>query len=261
MGVRFSAVVVDDDEDARALLTTALRRDGRFDVLGEADDGARAIDVARRLQPDLLLLDLAMPGMGGLEALPMLREVAPDTRIVVVSGFPNDRLESVTRSRGAVGYVEKGMSPRRTVADVVAVAGIVESIQRVLASRTTTLEQDTRSGATARRFMEETLEGWGDTAELLDIVNLLVTELVTNAVVHAGSEADVAVVLTPTALRVEVGDHSEVVPSPKVADDWDTSGRGVGLVDTLADRWGVELRPGGKTIWFELTRPEALSPT
>lgn len=256
MGVQFAAVVVDDDEDARALLTTALRRDGRFDVLGEAADGAGAIEAADRLHPDLLLLDLAMPGMGGLEAIPLLREASPSTRIVVVSGFPNDRLEDVTRSRGAVGYVPKGLSPRRLVADIVAVAGVVESIQQVLASRATTLEQHTRAGGAARRFMEETLEGWGDTAELLDVVNLLVTELVTNAVVHAGSEADVAVVLTPTALRVEVGDQSEVVPSPKAADDWDTSGRGVSLVDTLADRWGVDVRPGGKTIWFELARPQ-----
>lgn len=254
---RFGAVVVDDDEDARALLTTALRRDGRFDVLGEAADGEGAVTQAREIQPDLLLLDLAMPGMGGLEALPLVRLASPDTRVVVVSGFPNDRLESVTRSSGAVGYVTKGLSPRQTVEDIVAVAGFVESIEQVLASRMTTLGQDIRSGAVARRFMEETLEGWGDTADLLDVVNLLVTELVTNAVIHAASEAEVAVVLTPAALRVEVSDASERLPEAKDADDWDTSGRGVSLVDTLAERWGIDTRPGGKTIWFELARPDA----
>jgi DNA-binding NarL/FixJ family response regulator len=253
---RIGAVVVDDDDDARALLATALRRDGRFDVLGEAADGQSAIGCARELHPDLLLLDLAMPGMGGLEALPLLRRVSPETRVVVVSGFPNDRLEAVTRSSGAVGYVSKGLSPRRTVEEIVAVAGVIDSIQQVLPSRATTLGQDVRSGAVARRFMEETLEGWGDTAELLDVVNLLVTELVTNAVIHAGTEADVAVVLTPTALRVEVSDASEELPRTTDADDWDTSGRGVSLVDTLAERWGIDLRPGGKTIWFELARPD-----
>src|SRR5215212_5022545 len=159
MGGRYGAVVVDDDADARALLTLALQRDGRFDVLGEAADGLEAIEYARRIKPDLLLLDLAMPGMGGLEALPLLRDASPSTRIVVVSGFPNDRLEAVSRAGGAVGYVPKGLSPRRIVADVLAVAGVVEAIQQVLASRATTLEQDTRSGATARRFVEETLVG------------------------------------------------------------------------------------------------------
>lgn len=257
---RLGAVVVDDDDDARALLVTALRRDGRFDVLAEAVDGLGAIGCAEELHPDLLLLDLAMPGMGGLEALSLVRRASPETRVVVVSGFPNDRLEAVTRSSGAVGYVTKGLSPRRTVEEIVAVTSVIDSIQEVLASRATTLGQDVRSGAVARRFMEETLGGWGDTAELLDVVNLLVTELVTNAVLHAGTEADVAVVLTETALRVEVSDASEQLPRAKEADDWDTSGRGVALVDTLAERWGIDTRPGGKTIWFELVRPDVTRP-
>jgi DNA-binding NarL/FixJ family response regulator len=253
---RLGALVVDDDDDARAILTTALRRDGRFEVVGDARDGETAVARARELEPDLVLLDLAMPGMGGLEALPLLREASPSSRVVVVSGFPNDRLEAVTRSSGAVGYVTKGLSPRRTVEEIVAVTGVVAAIEETLASRSTTLGQDTRSGRLARRFMEETLEGWGDTAELLDVVNLLVTELVTNAVIHAGSGAEVAVVLTPTTLRVEVSDDSERVPQARDADEWDTSGRGVALVEALASQWGIESRTGGKTIWFELERPD-----
>jgi anti-sigma regulatory factor (Ser/Thr protein kinase) len=98
--------------------------------------------------------------------------------------------------------------------------------------------------------MEETLGRWA-CGELLDVVNLLVSELVTNAVVHGGSEAEVSVVLTPTALRVEVGDHDEHVPTVNQAADWATSGRGLALVDTMARRWGIEPVPGGKVIWFE----------
>src|SRR3954468_1445963 len=195
MDTRFRVVVADDDRDARLLLTTALRRDGRFDVIGEAVDGAGAEQLARELTPDLLLLDLGMPGVSGLDALPLVREASPSTRVVVVSGFPGDRLESVLRARGAVGYVEKGLSPKKTVREVVAVAGVLDAIEGALSARET-FERELSSSRAARRFMGETLAMW-QCDELLDSVNLLVSELVTNAVVHAGSEAEVAVVLTP----------------------------------------------------------------
>lgn len=255
MDGHFTVVVADDDPDARLLLITALRRDGRFDVVGEATDGAAAVDCARELVPDLVLLDLAMPGVGGLEALPLLREAAPDSHVVVVSGFPGDRLEGVMRARGAVGYVEKGLSPRQTVRDVVAVAGVLDAIAGVLSVRET-FDRELSSSRAARRFMAETLATW-HCDELLDSVNLLVSELVTNAVVHAGSEAEVAVVLTPDVLRVEVADSGGGTPTKKHAEAWATSGRGMALVDAVSSSWGVESRPGGgKIVWFELARPD-----
>lgn len=249
-------LLADDDRDARVLLTSALRRDGRFEVVGEAVDGEEAIHSARDLQPDLVLLDLAMPRLGGLEALPAIREASPESRVVVVSGFPGDRLEAVTRAVGAVGYVEKRLSPKQTVRDVIAVAGILDSIAGAL-SKSETFEQDLAASRAARRFMALTLEEW-QCEDLLDTVNLLATELVTNAVVHAESEAEVAVVLTPTALRVEVADRGAGMPAPRDAEQWATSGRGMALVETMASAWGVEPRPdGGKVIWFELARPDA----
>lgn len=254
MAAVFRVVVADDDADMRLLLTTALRRDGRFEVVGEAADGDAAIAAAADLAPDLVLLDLGMPGRGGLEALPLLREAAPTSRIVVVSGFPGDRLEATSRAKGAVGYVEKGLSPKQTVLDVLAVAGVLDAIDGWLAGRQT-FERDLASGRAARRFMEETLEQW-DCGELLDSVNLLVTELVTNAVVHAESGAEVAVVLTSRVLRVEVTDHGTGDFEPRRAADLDTSGRGIALVDTLSTRWGTDPRAdGGKVIWFEMERP------
>lgn len=254
MAASFTVLLADDDVDVRVLLGTALRRDGRFDVVAEAADGAEAADAAREHQPDLVLLDLAMPGVGGLEAIPLVRAASPSSRIVVVSGFPGDRLESVTAARGAVGYVEKGLSPKQTVRDVLAVAGVLDSISGALSARAT-FERDLVSGRKARRFMAETLEVW-DIGDLLDNVNLLVTELVTNAVVHAESDAEVAVVLTGTRLRVEVADRGDALPTPRDAADFDTSGRGMALVEALAAAWGTEPRPdGGKVIWFELERP------
>lgn len=255
MAASFSVLVADDDADVRVLLRTALRRDGRFTVVAEAADGAAAVEAAREHAPDLVLLDLAMPGLGGLEAIPLVRAASPGSRIVVVSGFPGDRLESVTTSRGAVGYVEKGLSPKQTVRDVLAVAGILESIATAL-SASATFERDLISSRAARRFVTETLSVW-EVGDLLDNVNLLVTELVTNAIVHADSEAEVAVVLTPTRLRVEVGDQGDALPARREAEDYDTSGRGMALVETLAADWGIDPQPGGgKVIWFELDRPD-----
>lgn len=254
MNETFRVVLADDDGDMRLLLKAALHRDGRFEVVAEVGDGDAAIEATRELTPDLLLLDLAMPGRGGLESLPLLHEASPATRVVVVSGFPGDRLEAVTRAGGAVGYVEKGLSPKQTVRDVLAVAGVLDAISGALSARAT-FDQDLSSGRAARRFMTETLDQW-DVGDLLDSVNLLVTELVTNAVIHAASDAEVAVVLTPTALRVEVADRGGGDPTRKDAADFDTSGRGMALVDTLATSWGVLPRAdGGKVIWFELDRP------
>lgn len=251
---RFRVVVADDDPDVRDILSVALERSGRFAVVATAADSPRAVEAAATHLPDLVLLDLAMPG-GGLDAIPLVRAAAPEARVVVVSGFPGDRLGDAVRERGAVGYVQKGLSPRATVDEVLAVAGVLDAVEEILRSRQRTLEPTVASSAVARRFMEETLGRWS-CSEVLDVVNLLVSELVTNAVVHGGSAAEVSVVLTPTALRVEVGDHDEYVPTVNQASDWATSGRGLALVDALSQRWGVEPIPGGKVIWFEVDRPD-----
>ena len=250
------AVVVDDVEDVRVLLRAALVADGRFEVVGEAADAHEAVEVVGAVLPDLVLLDLAMPGGDGLAALPAIRERCPTARVVVVSGFPRGRLAELTAASGAVGYVEKRSSPRLVVDDVIAVAGLLEALEDVLSRVGTTLPRDPRSSAAARRFVEEALRRW-DCAELLDSVELLVSELVTNAVVHGRSKADVAVLLAPESLRVEVSDSSPEAPAPRDVDDDATSGRGMALVEALASAWGVVPRPGGKTVWFELPRPTA----
>lgn len=250
----FRVVLADDDRDTRRLLAAALHRHGRFIVVGEAADGAAAVAVAADTQPDLVLLDLGMPGGGGLEALPRLRSAVPAARIIVVSGFAGDRLAAVTAASGAVGYVQKGLSPKGTVLDVIAVAGVLDVVESALTVRAT-FDQNLASARAARRFMDETLRTWA-VEELLDAVNLLVSELVTNAVVHARSEPEVAVVLTSDALRVEVADRGEGSAELKAAADFDTSGRGIALVDMMAARWGVDPRAdGGKAVWFELEAP------
>ncbi len=111
-------VLADDSNDVRALLRVQLEMDGRFAVVGEANDGAVAVEVVRELQPDLIVLDLAMPRVDGLTALPLLREVAPGARIVVLSGFDSLTVGPKVLAAGAARCVEKGF--RMKLADVLA---------------------------------------------------------------------------------------------------------------------------------------------
>ncbi|MDQ1724287.1 MAG: hypothetical protein QOG52_1315 [Frankiaceae bacterium] len=81
---------------------------------------------------------------------------------------------------------------------------------------------------------------------------LLVTELVTNAVLHARTPICVALELRGNGLRMSVADHSPHRPTVRSYDTESTTGRGLHLVDVLAHRWGLEERPGGKAVWCEL---------
>src|SRR5262249_3526502 len=85
---RFRVVVADDGEDMRELIVAALELSGSFVVVGRAADGADAIVEVGRHQPDLAVIDLAMPVVSGLEAIPGIRAASPETKVVVVSGFP-----------------------------------------------------------------------------------------------------------------------------------------------------------------------------
>ena len=103
-----TVLIVDDVADLRMLVRLSLELDGDFEVVAEAGDGYEAIAEAERHQPDLVVLDLAMPNLDGLEALPRILQVAPDARVVVVSGFAGARLREPALTAGAVAYVEKG---------------------------------------------------------------------------------------------------------------------------------------------------------
>jgi DNA-binding NarL/FixJ family response regulator len=108
-------VLVDDTEDLRNLLRIALKRAG-WEVVGEAGDGAAGIEVATAEDPDLVVLDLSMPVMDGLEALPHIRTSCPDATIVVMSGFGAAQMTERALAGGADGYLQKG-APLATVVD------------------------------------------------------------------------------------------------------------------------------------------------
>lgn len=110
-------LLCDDSPQIRELVRALLEVAGN-EVVGEADNGREAIEAAEREQPDVVLLDLSMPVMDGLEALPEIRRLAPDTKIVVLSGFNNQILVAQALELGAVRYVTKGGDPSEIVGAV-----------------------------------------------------------------------------------------------------------------------------------------------
>ena len=92
MGARSSGKVrvllVDDLPDIRLVMRLLLEADGRAEVVGEAADGAEGVALARELRPDAVILDLRMPGMDGVSALPLIRDAAPGVVVVALSALP-----------------------------------------------------------------------------------------------------------------------------------------------------------------------------
>ena len=115
-------VIVDDSAEVRTLVRTELRLSGAAVVEGEGADGTDAVDLARRLQPDAMLLDVSMPGMDGLEALPLVLECSPGTRVVMFSGFDEEPLALRALELGATSYLTKTSSLEDVVNELVSVA-------------------------------------------------------------------------------------------------------------------------------------------
>ena len=138
-------LIVDDHPLTREALSGLLVQHG-FDVVGHASDGEEAVDVARRLQPELILLDLSMPGVSGLEALPDLRDAAPSAEVVVLtaSGTEENLLGAIRA--GAAGYLLKTEPPER----------LAEFLHAAVQG------EAALSGTVARRLLERVRDGAGE---------------------------------------------------------------------------------------------------
>ena len=244
-----SVLLVDDDADLRGLLRRRFVAAGMDDV-AEAGDGAEALRVAATVSPNLIVLDLAMPVLSGVEVLPELRRTAPAARIVVLSSFPQRRMADVVRARGAVGYVRKDTALDALVDQILLTAALTETaVERIASDR---FERDRGAARAARRFVRS-IVAEAD-IETVAAVELLVSELVTNAVLHAASEPQVDVHLSKQRLRIEVYDDHPALPHRRTPDAVGPGGRGLLLLDQFASRWGAEPRDDGKVVWFEIDR-------
>jgi PAS domain S-box-containing protein len=109
---RPTLVIVDDSEEVRTIVRAGLEASGLFEVVGEGADGAEAIAHAYRLQPDVMLLDTSMPTMDGLEALPPVLALSPETKVVIYTGFEQRGLAERAREFGAADFIEKSTPVR-----------------------------------------------------------------------------------------------------------------------------------------------------
>lgn len=102
-------VVVDDSEELRELVSLMIESAtrGRWKVVGLAGDGAEGIEVVRAAQPDLVVLDVAMPVMDGLEALPHIRKAAPQARVAILTAFSTAVVQHAAAAGGAAGCLVK----------------------------------------------------------------------------------------------------------------------------------------------------------
>src|SRR5256885_8302964 len=144
MPVAERILLVDDHPLTRSAVAGLLMQHG-FGVVGEAEGGGEAVARADELQPDLILLDLSMPGVDGLTALPRLRDAAPGCEVVVLtaSGTEENLLGAIRG--GAAGYLLKSEPPERIVGFLRGVANGEAAL----------------SGAVARRLLEQVRAGGG----------------------------------------------------------------------------------------------------
>jgi len=244
MADRARVVIIEDEADVRELIRARLGVDERFDVVGEGADAASAVAVVETTQPDVVVLDLSVPGAVGTDLVTMILEATPSAKVAVFSGLPAELVRAEALARGAASYVLKGD-----------VENLVDALDALIARGDAVEQQfpgDPSSVRVARQFATACLREWGH-EDLVGPVTLIVSELATNAVVHAQSTFSVRLTLTAKALRVEVTDCGGGLPNPINPDPSGVGGRGLLLVAQLGVAWGVD--PGDapcKTVWCEL---------
>ncbi|MFE1262676.1 response regulator [Streptomyces albogriseolus] len=121
MADAIKVLLVDDHQVVRRGLRTFLEVQDDIEVVGEAADGAEGVALAGELQPDVVLMDVKMPGMDGVEALRRLRELDHRARVLVVTSFTEQRTVIPALRAGAAGYVYKDIDPD-------ALAGAIRSV-------------------------------------------------------------------------------------------------------------------------------------
>ena len=128
-------LIADDHAVVRQGLRTFLELQGEVEVVGEAGDGEQAVAEAERLRPDVVLMDLVMPKLDGIGAIRRIREIAPETRVIVLTSFlDDDKLMPAVRA-GAAGYLLKDVQPQDLLSAIRTVHGGEALLSPAVAAR------------------------------------------------------------------------------------------------------------------------------
>ena len=130
-----TVLVVDDHSVVRQGLRTFLDSESGIEVVGEAADGAEAVERVRELVPDVVLMDLVMPGLNGIAATRQIAELSPTTRVLVLTSFGEDDKVFPSLRAGATGYLLKDATAEQLASAIRSVASGVVSLDRQVASR------------------------------------------------------------------------------------------------------------------------------
>jgi DNA-binding NarL/FixJ family response regulator len=131
----YSILIVDDSSFVRRSLRTCLEQNPDWKVCGEAADGVDAIELSQQLRPDLILLDLSLPGMNGFEVARELKRTSPSIPVLMFTGFKTPSLESEAIAAGCTAVVSK--SEHQQI--------LFEKIERLLAHASSRRTEDSRS--------------------------------------------------------------------------------------------------------------------
>ncbi len=228
-------VLVDDAAEVRSLIRTHLRLSRRFSIVGEASSGVEAVALADQHRPALMLLDVSMPRMDGLEALPRVLAVSPATRVVLYSGFDERGLAEHGTALGAAGFVEKSV-PLSELADR------LEALSGSTAGGADLRAEDRRTGAA--RVLGEHLERFREVFEQAAIGMAILT--LTGRVVRVNRQLVASLGTGPEAV---VGQPYADLSAPSSAEELTRA-----VVDLAEGRVAVRSvehaldRPGGAGV-------------
>jgi PAS domain S-box-containing protein len=160
-------VIVDDASEVRLLIRTRLRMSGALRVVGEGADGAEAVSLAKEHQPSLMLLDVSMPGLDGLEALPQVLAASPATRVVMYTGFEEQGLVDKARQLGAAAFLQKSAPIDHLINRLLAVAGAktVQDPREPLPEETPPTKGMLATSAVDQRILDEHQERFREVFE------------------------------------------------------------------------------------------------
>ena len=110
--------MVDDSDDVRSMLHLSIDASPGWEVVAEAKNGLEAVEAAFETKPDLVILDVEMPLLGGLQAAPLIKRAAPDARILIYSASDTPQQRRTATASGANGFISKSMSIVQLKAEV-----------------------------------------------------------------------------------------------------------------------------------------------